>query len=277
MLKRAIYNALCLCFAVIIGCASTASRFKPAKVKSNRELEYPLSAQLDKIEGEVMVGVFVNTEGNAEQLKVLESSGYAVLDTAAYHFARTLIFDPAIVDDKPVSSWTKLLLRYKLTEVPFERTTWLQDVQNYQYIINTTQDSAEKRHYQQKLYMRYIGLSTYLERYNDLENNELIDKVVTKYMRQRWADFSRVIVAPFILFDDFLYRYPESEFTQNAKEELIRLLIDAEGALRINALNKGRMSRTDADLLDVIKKRLDELQREDYNKMKEMFPIQQRQ
>ncbi|MBN1560584.1 TonB family protein [candidate division KSB1 bacterium] len=277
MVKRAVYNALCLFFAVIIGCASTASRFKPAKVKTNRELEYPLSAQLDKIEGEVVVGVFVNTEGNAEQLQVLESSGHAVLDTAAYRFAKSLIFDPAVVDDKPVSSWTKLLLRYKLTEVPFERNTWLQDVLNYQYIIDSTQDVVEKRRHQQKLYMRYIGLSTYLERYNNLENNDLIHKVVTKHTRARWADFSRVIVAPFMLFDDFIYRYPESEFTQNAKEELIRLLIDAEEALRINALNKGRLSRTDADLLDVIKKRLDELQRDDYNKMKELFPLQPRQ
>ncbi|MBN1466011.1 TonB family protein [candidate division KSB1 bacterium] len=273
MIRRAINSALCLSFAVILGCASTASRFRPAKVISDKELEYPLSAQLDKIEGEVVVGVFVDTEGKAEQLQVLESSGHAVLDTAAYHFASTLTFDPAIIDEKPVSSWTKLILRYKLTEVPFERNTWLQDVMSFQRMIESTQDSVEKKQYQQKLYMRYVGITTYLERYDDLSYNELIHKAVTKYSRQRWADFSKMIVAPFMLFDDFLYRYPESEFRQNAKLDLIRLLIDAERAIRLDALDRGRMSRQHAALLDEIKKRLDELQRDDYNKMKELFPL----
>jgi len=274
MIKGAAYNALCLCFVLLLGCASNSSRFRPAKVASKRALEYPLSAQLDKIEGEVVVGVFVDTAGKPEQVQVLESSGHAVLDTAAYRFSRTLDFDPAIVDNKPISSWTKLVLRYKLTQVPFERNKWLQDVQSYQHSIEKTADSVEKRRHQQKLYMRYVGLSAYVERYDDLEINELIQFAVTRYIWKRWADFSDVVVAPFIVFDDFIYRYPESELVFNAKQELIQLLIDAEGQLRIKSLNSGRISRKHADLLNVINKRLDELQREDYNKMMESNPMQ---
>ncbi|MBN1479753.1 TonB family protein [candidate division KSB1 bacterium] len=272
MIKRASYFALCFSMLLMWGCVSTAKRYRPPKVASKQALNYPLSAQLDKIEGEVVVGVFVDTEGRAEEVKLLESSGHTVLDTAAFRFARTLTFEPAVVDDQKVSSWTKLILRYKLTEIPFEKNKWLDDVQYYHHIIESTPDAAEKSHYQQKLYMRYVGLSAYVERHDNLEINDFVNQVVTKRSRERWAEFSNVVVAPFVVFDDFLYRYPDSEIADKVKEDLIRLLIEAEGDIRIQALKAQRISSEHARLLELIKKRLDDLQYVDFNKLMESMP-----
>jgi TonB family protein len=252
---------------LILGCATTASRFRPAKVASKRALDYPLSAQLDKIEGEVVVGVFVDTEGNPEDVKVLESSGYAVLDSAAYQFAQTIAFDPAVVDGEKISSWTKLLLRYKLTEVPFAKDKWVEDVQHFQDKISNASDAAEEKLYQRKLFMRYVGLTSYIDRYRDVAINDMIQRVVTERSNDRWQEFTSEIVAPFMVFDDFLYRYPNSELAQNAKENLIRLLIDAEADIRIRSLKSKRISPKYAELLNTINQRLDDLQRLDYNKM----------
>ena len=267
MIKRALFIALCFLLLLILACATTASRFKPAKVASNRALDYPLSAQLEKIEGEVIVGVFVDTEGNPEDVKVLESSGYAVLDSAAHQFAQTIAFDPAAVDGKKISSWTKLILRYKLTEVPFAKDKWVEDVQHFQDKIKNASDAAEEKLYQRKLFMRYVGLTNYIDRYGNLSINDMIKNVVTQRSNDRWQEFTDEIVAPFMVFDDFLYRYPSSELVQNAKENLIRLLIDAEADIRIRSLKSKRISPKYAELLDIINQRLDDLQRIDYNKM----------
>ncbi len=263
MKKRVIFIALCSALIFLGGCASTAKRFKPAKVSSTRALEYPLSAQLDRIEGEVLVGIFVNAEGRPEEVKVLESSGHTVLDSAAYHFAQTLTFNPAVVDDETVSSWTRLVLRYKLTEVPFEKNKWLEDVRYYQQKITATKDSSEILTYQRKLYTRYIGLSTFVERYDDIDINATIVKVISNQSRQRWADFFDVLAVPFVPYDDFLYRYPNSVLAQNIKEDLIRHLIDTEGKIRIQILQKNSNPKLPV-LLQLIEHRLDELQAEIY-------------
>lgn len=207
-----------------------------------------------------MVGVFVDADGQPEEVKVIESSGHDVLDSAAYRFAKALTFDPAIVDDAAVSSWTKLILRYKLTEVPFEKNQWLQDVLKYQKILNTASDTTEINTYQRKLYTRFIGLSTYVNRYNNIEINSTIDKVITDYSRKRWANFFDVMAAPFIVYDDFLYRYPQASLTSKIKEDLVRQLIEAEGELRLQILQGKRTFPNYNKLLDVLKNRLDELQ-----------------
>lgn len=263
MKKRATFFALCMALVLLLGCASTAKRYKPAKVASTRALEYPLSAQLDKIEGEVLVGVFVNAEGHPDEVKLLESSGYAVLDSAAQKFAQSLTFNPAIVDNKTISSWTKLVLRYKLTEVPFEKNKWLEDVRLYQRKIAAAQDSSEIVTYQRKLYTRYIGLSTYVEQFDNVDINKTIVKVVTKQTRERWADFYDVIPVPFLPYDDFLTRYPQSPLTPNIKEDLIRLLMDAEGHIRIHILQE-KADPQWSKLLISVEQRLDELQADIY-------------
>lgn len=262
--KRATIIALCMAIVFLLGCATTKpTRYKPPRVASKRALEYPLSAQLDKIEGEVLVGVFVNAEGQPDEVNLIESSGFGVLDSAAYRFAQTLSFDPAVVDGKKVSAWTKLVLRYKLTEVPFEKNKWLDDVRYYQQQIEIAKDSSDVLTFKRKLYTRYIGLSTYVERYDDVEINKTITKVITDEARKRWTDFFDVIAAPFVPYDDFLYRYPKSPLTQNVKEDLIRLLMDAEARIRIQILQQQSNPKL-VGLLDIIEQRLDELQTDMY-------------
>ncbi len=261
--KRATLFALCMALVFLPGCATTTKRFTPAKVASTQTLEYPLSAQLDKIEGEVLVGVFVNAEGYPDEVKLLESSGYAVLDSAAQKFAQSLTFNPAIVDNQTISSWSKLVLRYKLTEVPFEKNKWLEDVRFYQRKIQAALDSSEIVSYQRKLYTRYIGLSTYVEQVDNIDINKTILKVVTKQTRERWADFYDLIPVPFLPYDDFLTRYPHSPLTQNIKEDLIRLLMDAEGNIRIHILQENADPQW-YKLLIGVERRLDGLQAEMY-------------
>jgi len=258
---RAPQGALILSVILILGCATGSRRFKPARVASDKPLEYPLSAQLDKIEGEVVVGVFVDTDGVPEEVRLLESSGYPVLDSAAYRFSRTLTFNPAVVDDKKVSSWTKLVLRYRLSEVPFEETKWLNEVLHYQTLIGSTQDNDVKSDYLKKLYVRYLGLSQYVAKYGSTDINSSIKKVIHSRTFEQWKEFWGVIAVPFAVFDDFLYRYPQIDFKEQVQEDLISSLIDAEGEIRIRALRSSRLARIAPQLTKKIENRLDELQR----------------
>ncbi len=223
-------------------------------------MDYPLSAQLDRIEGKVVIGVFVNADGTPETVRILEPSGHAVLDTAAYQFAKTLTFAPAIVDENPISSWTKLVLKYRLTDVVFEKEKWARDVTYLQKRIRSLSDPVSRAEYQRKLYMRYIGLLDYVKKYNEPEMNYTIKGVIQASTVAAWRDFWPEIVSPFALFDDFIRMYPDSRYADKATEELIRLLIETEGEVRVKALHSRKIAQKTSVLIGSLEKRLSELQ-----------------
>ena len=114
---------LLLLLAVLtLGCGTT--RFRSPKVISDKKLSYPLSAQINKIEGSVVVGVFVSKRGKPVDIRLFQSSDSKDLDNAALKFAKETKFEPAVLDGQPIGAWTKLILRYKLSEVYFEEDKW---------------------------------------------------------------------------------------------------------------------------------------------------------
>ncbi len=249
---------LALLAAVPVGCAHSG-RFRPARVAGDRELDYPLSAQIDRLEGEVTTVVFVNREGKPEEVKIIQSSGYDVLDSAAYRFVTTLNFVPAAMNDKPVDSWTRLVLRYKLTDIPFDEKRWLDEVTGLQSQIRTAATAAEREALLKKLYVRYVGLSTFTAKNPRLSINDAVRRVCLKKTNEHWADLADVLPLSFAVYDDFLRRYPDSELSERVKEDLIRHLNAAKAEVRVAAFSSSRTAHRAPALIEIIEKRLNEL------------------
>ena len=206
------------------------------------------------------VGVFVDPDGRPVTVRVLESSGYAVLDTAAYQFAKSLTFHPAVIDEKPIGSWTRLVLKYKLTDVVFNKEKWINDAIYLQKKIAASVDSNEKARNQRRLYVHYLGLLNYSRKTPDLDLNYTIKRVIQKSTFAQWRDFWPLIVSPFALFDDFLQQYPEAPIAENVKEELVRTLIEAEGNIRTRALKSRKIAIMANELIEKIETRLYQVQ-----------------
>ncbi len=256
---RGFLGVLLLAALMSLDCASQA-RLKPPRVASDLPLDYPLSAQLKRIEGEVVLTVFVNPQGKAEQVNLSNSSGYDVLDEAAMSFVKKLDFNPGTLDDKPVSAWTRLVLRYRLTEQAFEQNRWLADVHNLQKEIAQASDSLARETVLKRLYTTYMGCVNYVEHNDDTVINSLIRNVIDKESEKQWSLFWSNYAAPFVLFDDFLNRYPESAITFQARQDLIRMLMDMETKIRMDALRSRRISRMANSYIELIEKRLAALQ-----------------
>lgn len=245
--------------SAMLACATT-KRFQPARVADKHNLDYPITAQLEKIEGDVVIGVFVNKDGEPEESKILESSGHDVLDSAAFRFVNGLLFEPATVDEQPIASWTRLVLKYKLTEIAFEEKRWLDDVTMLQKQIAASSNPVERADLQRKLYIRYIGLSDYVEKYDQLDINAVIEQVIAKNSRERWNLLWNVVPAPFVVFDDFLMTYPDCSINPLVTEELIKQMIEAEGQVRVRSLSSAKIARSANQIIEQIEKRLNELQ-----------------
>jgi protein TonB len=100
--------------ALSAGCGGEKPIDQPTPLYGGSAVEYPLEMWDAGIEGETVLRVLVNAEGEVDRVEILESSGVARLDSAAVAGARAMKFTPARRDGKRIPVWA---------EVPVEFTT----------------------------------------------------------------------------------------------------------------------------------------------------------
>ncbi len=76
---------------------------------------YPVIALRMGIQGETLLRVLVNAEGEPEKVELAHSSGSSVLDEAAEKAVEHWRFIPARRGDTPVSSWVEVPIRFRFT------------------------------------------------------------------------------------------------------------------------------------------------------------------
>jgi len=253
------YGILLLC-GLICNCATTKGDYKAPKVLFDGELDYPLNAQLNKVEGDVLVGVFVDKDGKPLEVDILRSSGSEDLDSAAVSFSRKVEYAPAVYNDNPIGSWTRLELRYKLQKVDFDENSWISEVRHIQRQLDEEKDAEKRKTLLQRLYTKYSGMVEYIKKNNEVKINKTIELALTDSSFKKWREFWDVIPAPFVLYDDFWERYPDCPFKIILKDDLMKQIIEAEYLLRMKTLKNPRFMQRSLHYLDVLNARLNELQ-----------------
>ncbi|MCF8090504.1 MAG: energy transducer TonB [Desulfotignum sp.] len=84
--------------------------------KENPRPRYPRTAQRRGHTGKVMLMVFVNKTGEAEKLRIFESSGYDSLDHAAEKAVAAWRFEPGTSNGIPTGMWVKIPITFELKQ-----------------------------------------------------------------------------------------------------------------------------------------------------------------
>jgi protein TonB len=82
--------------------------------RKNPPPKYPRLARKRGYEGTVILEVLVDTRGRVGDLRVLESSGYKVLDRAASKSVKDWLFEPGKRGEEKVEMWVKIPLRFQI-------------------------------------------------------------------------------------------------------------------------------------------------------------------
>ena len=95
---------------------SSGQVFKLARpmYKQNTAPPYPRKARRLGYEGIVMLKVLIDENGRVDDLAVLKSSGYKVLDRAAVSAVKKWLFEPGTEDGIKKKMWVKIPVRFDL-------------------------------------------------------------------------------------------------------------------------------------------------------------------
>lgn len=83
-----------------------------------RNLRYPKAAREKGIEGRGIYHVYIGEDGRVLEAKVLKSAGSEDMDQAALQALRSVKWEPALQDRKPVSLWVAVPVIFRLDKKP---------------------------------------------------------------------------------------------------------------------------------------------------------------
>lgn len=94
---------------------SAASELVYASYLNAPNPAYPEQARRLGYQGKVLLNLLVGSNGNVEKVRLLQSSGYAILDDAAIDSLSDWLFVPTMLDGKPVAYWYAQYVAFQLT------------------------------------------------------------------------------------------------------------------------------------------------------------------
>jgi TonB family protein len=107
--------AAALLLLLLAGCAEEQPETAPRQLTGS-PFHYPEELWDAGEEGETVLRLFVDQEGQVDTVQVERTSGYAAFDSAAVTGARDLRFEPARRGEDPVGVWVLLPVQFQLPQ-----------------------------------------------------------------------------------------------------------------------------------------------------------------
>lgn len=216
---------------LVWGCYATKNA-APKLIKDSLVFIYPSEAREKHLEGTVVLRILIDEEGFVSEKEIHKSSGYDILDQTALKVAETARFKPALVEGQKISVRMTWPLVFEITSLTFNPEGWVEKTQFFHHEISSENPSVQQIA-QQGLYYHYKDFSSHMVKYRKLFLNESVLEVVLPEIREKWLDFYDSWPLTFILFQDYITRYPDSEFREEGEAYLIEYIKNEMFQLKI--------------------------------------------
>jgi TonB family protein len=198
----------------------TPTEFTPPSLQQDIQPDYPLLAMRDGLEGSVEMNLLVDRNGDVKRAVVHRSSGYEILDIAAKEFAKKLQYDPARKEGKPIEVWVSRVMHFQLVEKAFLPSAYVDKIKSFSELAFR---SSDKIKYQA---LRHIlecheELSEYLGQKPYLNYNRHIGLFIDPKIYQEWKELWEDWPLHYLVFHDFILRYPDSGLKSRAVNSLL--------------------------------------------------------
>ncbi|MCX7797058.1 MAG: energy transducer TonB [Melioribacter sp.] len=210
---------------IIVSCSSkidkTTKGFTPPSVLKQPRFLYPKVAQEKALEGSTKLLLSINKEGIVEEILIVKSSGYDVLDSAAMEYCRNILFSPAKRDGKPVNSRMEWVVKFNITEQNWVVDNYLLEISNLYRQVDLV-DVGEKLVLQREILKKH---NEFVQNFRDALNfNKVLSQVISPEISKQWQKDWDGWPLSFLLYYDFIKRFPDYDSIHVVKNLLINSL-----------------------------------------------------
>lgn len=190
----------------------------PKLIKESYVSVYPPAAYAEQVEGTVLLLVHIDQNGMVTNAYVRKSSGHAILDSSAMALAKTSHFSPGLIGGTPEEIWMTWPIVYRFTSLAMNVEQWQRQAFIYQRKIEKNPQDA---FVEINLFSHYVRMANYQTENRDLTINSILLEVITPEIRHEWKAYKDIWPLPFILFWDYLNKYPHSAYSSLTQDYLL--------------------------------------------------------
>lgn len=224
-MKNIIYISI-IAALFLISCSSSeefgTSDYSPPTIKYQPRLIYPTLAQDNYWQGKSIILLKIDRNGKVLKTVVSKSSGYKLLDDAAMDYCSSIIFNPAISNETAVASQIRMGIDFNFDDESF-------DADDYVSEINQLYKEIEKNKEKKSIYQVQVLAkhSDFASKFRDAKLfNDYLAKVIKPETVKNWQSVWNSWPLSFLLFDDFLKRYPDYDSSESVEKKLLLSLKD---------------------------------------------------
>ena len=198
---------------------------EPKLLFTKEPLAYPVEAFNLGIEGRTVIKLMIDPEGNIREATILESSGSHVLDESALRMAKSSVYEPGTIDGVPGEFELHIPVQFKLEntyDLIEDIDYWLEQTLIYQKELEA--DTVNIHELYEELFYHYQKLAREIGYTRSKDANETIMSFIDVALSQPWVEYQKKWPLGFLLYRDYMSRYPESEYQTNSLDGLIRYL-----------------------------------------------------
>ena len=195
--------------------------FIPASQKNQPRIIYPKVAQESSYSGITKIILSISNVGTVDNVFLEESSGYEILDKAAIDYCKNLVFYPAKVDDKTVYSKLRREIKFKISQYDRSKDRYINEIKDL-YISLIQSASKERNRIEREILMKY---NDFVDNMNDALNfNKVSEQIILPEISEEWKEDWNNWPLSFLIYHDFLVRFPEYDSVLSVKTQLLNSL-----------------------------------------------------
>lgn len=220
-MKKSQIISLFILIAFLFGCSSTQTYeeidYTKPKLKYHPKLIYPAEAEGKNYVGVAEVYITLSETGTIEKVTLLKSSGYEVLNNAALDYCKQLVFEPAKKNGEPVGCNVIQKVNFNLLDESFSFEGYVRQMKKL-YRLEKNAEGNEKNSIRNEILRKYDQLIYRLS--NVVNFNSAMERVILPETSSNWKHSWDNYPLTFLLYHDFIQRYPNYRDLEIAKKYL---------------------------------------------------------
>lgn len=230
-MKAKIISSLILLVFICAGCGHKVEKmeegFIPPAVLKQPRLLYPKIAQEKAIEGNTTVIISITKTGKVDNVYIIKSSGYKILDSAAVEYCKSIVFSPAKRNGIPVNSRIEWELKFNISDQNWEVDNYLQEIANlYRKILLIGTSNNVEKNYRIEIEREILNKhNEFVQNYGDALNfNFILKQVILPEISKEWQNYWDGWPLSFLLYHDFIKRFQDYDSLPKVRTLLINSL-----------------------------------------------------